>query len=575
MFCLTKEQIVTNIKKIRNYNLKNGIDAFMFTSSDEFLNEYVPLEECQRYYFSGFTGSVGNILVTKKRAFLFVDGRYHEQADLEVDANHIEVVKVTMNDTVLDLYKTKIKENKIKTLGVDGSRIEYSKFLELQSMCKVKSVSTSALEKIVSFNKREVGKKVYQVESSVTGCSCAEKLKSIVSSKGEAIFISALDTIAWITNARGFHLPHQSTFLAKAVALREKIYLFIDSRVEIDGKLKSDKSIVIVPIKDSFEKTAKQVLSPLSISTLYFNKSTSTYSDYKLFASIFKKRIVEGPSVSLSRIHNVKNPSELAEMMLCFDKSDKAIFNSLKWLKENFANQKNVSEKDFYDQINSFYKSEGAIDQSFKTISGFGENSSVIHYSTPSSERFIKNGEFALLDSGAYYESGFATDTTRTCFIGDKPIRRHKEIYTMVLKGLIRAEKAVFPATTNGVAIDAMARLTLSARGYEYAHGTGHGVGINVHENSFRISPTGFDKIIEGQVGSIEPGIYIPGFGGVRLENIVVVKKHLEFKGMLCFEPLVFIGYDMNLVDQEMLTEDEQMYLEWYQLKCKEKGRAF
>jgi len=242
-------------------------------------------------------------------------------------------------------------------------------------------------------------------------------------------------------------------------------------------------------------------------------------------------------------------------------------------LKENYKN-KHVSEKSVYDQTNSFYREQGAVDQSFNTIAAFGPNSAIIHYSDASDSVLASDGQLALLDSGALYASGYATDTTRTIFMGQKPSSKHKEIYTLVLKGLINAESAVFPAGTTGAGIDALARIPITKKGYNYMHGTGHGVGINVHEGGFGISPINKSVLTEGQVGSIEPGIYLQDFGGVRLENVVEVVKHPAYEGMFCFRPLVYIGYDHSLIEEKLLTQEELDYLRAYEKECQRRGRT-
>jgi len=222
--------------------------------------------------------------------------------------------------------------------------------------------------------------------------------------------------------------------------------------------------------------------------------------------------------------------------------------------------------------VNRFYKKEGALDNSFKTISAFGPHSSIIHYSEPKSDYVLPpEGGFVLLDSGAYYESGLATDTTRTIFIG-KPTKKHQEIYTLVLKGLLAAQMSVFPKETIGAQIDGIARYAMRLKGYDYAHGTGHGIGVNVHEPCFGLSRISSVPLKEGTAGSIEPGIYLPDFGGVRLENCVVVEAHPEYPGMLRFRPLTFIGFDHSLIIEEWLTIEEKKYLIEYEGECRKRG---
>ena len=183
-----------------------------------------------------------------------------------------------------------------------------------------------------------------------------------------------------------------------------------------------------------------------------------------------------------------------------------------------------------------------------------------------------------LLDSGGYFEGGWATDTTRTFFGCDDGKIAHpkmKEMYTLVLKGLLACQTAVFPEGTRGMVLDGLARNAMRKQGYDFGHGTGHGVGIHVHEPGVRISSISTLPMKEGQVVSIEPGIYVPGFGGVRLENVALVEKHPEFPKMLRFRSFVYIGFDHALIDMKLLNEEEKQALEEYEAECSKRGTNF
>ena len=221
------------------------------------------------------------------------------------------------------------------------------------------------------------------------------------------------------------------------------------------------------------------------------------------------------------------------------------------------------------------YKEQGAVDQSFNTIAGVGPNGSIIHYGSPSDEVVIKDTDMILLDSGGYFEGGWATDTTRTFFASSKkPDPKMVEMYTLVLKGLLAVQSAVFPEGTKGMVLDGYARNAMRKKGYDYSHGTGHGLGVHVHEPGVRISSVSTLPMKPGQVVSIEPGIYIPGFGGVRLENIAWVEKHPQYPGMLRFVPFTTIGFDPVLVDMNLLNEEEREVLEAYEAECLKRGTS-
>jgi Xaa-Pro aminopeptidase len=184
----------------------------------------------------------------------------------------------------------------------------------------------------------------------------------------------------------------------------------------------------------------------------------------------------------------------------------------------------------------------------------------------------LRPNELILLDSGGFYESGYATDCTRTILSGGIPTTKQKEIYTLVLKGLLQVQNAVFAPGTNGACLDALARQPMLKFGYTYAHGTGHGVGVNVHEAGYSITPMSQLPMREGLIGSVEPGIYLPGIGGVRLENVVVVEKHPAHQHLLHFRPLNFVGFDHQLIDYDLLTPDEKKWLVDYEKECELRG---
>ena len=258
-----------------------------------------------------------------------------------------------------------------------------------------------------------------------------------------------------------------------------------------------------------------------------------------------------------------------------FNRGDQAIYETIAWTKEQVKKGEKISELDFYNKTNEFYKKNGALEQSFKTIAAVGANSSIIHFSSPSADVPMNKNELVLLDSGGYFESGYATDTTRAFLSGGTASARQKEIYTTVLKSILATQNAVFPEGSWGSLIDGLARQPVFKFGVNYNHGTGHGVGINVHEGGYRLSTTSSVPLKEHTVGSIEPGIYIPGFGGVRLENVAAVEKHPSINGMLRFRSLVYIGFDPDLIDESLMTDEEQKWLEEYERECQKRGRSF
>jgi Xaa-Pro aminopeptidase len=577
---LGNEAVKKNVITLQNYMKKAGIDAFYFSSSDIFLNEYVPLEDCHRYYVTNFSGSTAEVLVPKMGTVkLFVDGRYYEQADLETDPKLVEVIKVDLNLGLRNSLISKLSELKIKKLGVEGDRIDLALQNQFENVTNVIHVNFDEMKKMISFKELNFNKKIIEIDLSLCGESTKDKLKRILK-PNEALFLSSLDSIAWLTNLRRYELPSQSTFRSKALATYDRVYLLLE---HFEGKITSSDIEVYVGsfsklndfLADIFLVNRLIEGRPFELEKVYYTESSINASDFSELTKVFGDKKIENLKEGLVPYHSIKNEVELNSIRKSFNLADRAIFNTINWIKSEIKKGSKVTELDFYHKCNFFYKEEGAFDQSFNTIAGFGPNSSIIHFSSPSDRIVMTPNELALLDSGGYFDSGYATDTTRSFLTGGVASTKQKEIYTLVLKSLLNALYAVFPANALGATIDGVTRQPMFKFGYNYNHGTGHGVGINVHEGGFRISPNSMVPLKENTVGSIEPGIYIPGFGGVRLENIAIVKKHPTLVGMLCFESLTYVGFDHDLINFELLTIDEKKWLDHYELECEKRGRRF
>lgn len=566
---MEKNSTASNIQLIRSWLNDQKLSTFYFSSSDIFLNEYVPLEDCHRYYVTNFTGSTAEVLFPViGRVILFVDGRYYEQADMEVDPKLVEVIKVPQTSTLKAAMLDTIKNRNIKNLGAEGDRLDLSLAQEFKKATDLILYNNGELEKVLNFKELTFDKKIIELDISLVGESTKDKLKRILK-PDEAIFISALDSIAWLTNLRRYEFPEQSIFRSKALATREKVYLLLE---HCEGEIKNNS------IEKSIGKFSQleKFLKPLSnISKIYYSDKSINASDFEKLSAFYGANKLINHSLGLVPFHAIKNSIELDSMLSSFNRADKSIFETIKWVKDKVKKKDSFSELDFYNGCNDFYKKNGAIAQSFHTISSFGANTSIIHFSNPSDEVEIRDGELMLLDSGGYFESGYATDTTRSFFSGGHASLKQKEIYTLVLKSLLHAMNAVFPEGTWGSLIDGVTRQPMFKFGYNYNHGTGHGVGINVHEGGFRISTTSNIPLQENVVGSLEPGIYLPGFGGVRLENVVVVEKHPSLVGMLHFRSLVYIGFDHELINKDLMSEEEQKWLDIYERECEKVGRSF
>ncbi|MEK6625691.1 MAG: M24 family metallopeptidase [Bdellovibrionota bacterium] len=582
-FELSASQIQSNIDGLLNWMKqefqKSGLDAFYISSSDIHLSEYSARQECHRYYVTGFTGSTAEVLCLKDGPiFLFVDGRYYEQADLEAKFRGVEVVKVPFGKGFTAALLEKVQEHQVKKIGVESDRISHHFVEELKkTLTVVPYVNWDFLSLIncgIDLESHQNGPRcIHAAHMTWVGQAVEEKLKALIK-EGEAFFVSALDSLAWLSNCRGLQMPFQSSFFGKGLALQNKLIIFVLKGTKIDESARQEKALEFIYLADW--GSLKEALLPWKkvVKQIHFSSQSTNFFDYQILADLWPTCITS-EFTRLTLAHAQKNSIEIKTFFAEYDKSDSAVFNTIQWLKEEITQRRaNPSEWKFFCKANSFYRDAGAREQSFKTIAAYGAHSSIIHFNQSQANCFLKEGELALLDSGGYYQSGYATDSTRTFCPFVTPTPLAIKIYTLVLKGMLNAMNAVFPPGTVGAQIDALARAPMRLEGYDYGHGTGHGIGINVHEGHYAISPKSTVPLNAGLVGSIEPGIYLPGFGGVRLENGVVVEAHATFPGMLCFRSLTYIGFEENLIDLELLSGQEKKWLREYEVMCADRKRS-
>lgn len=538
---------------------KYQIPALYLSSFDSHLSEYVPASESLRLLLTGFTGSVAEVLVTARgEVFLFVDGRYHEQADLEAAAG-ITVEKVPYGMSLTRALEDKVKSLGLTKIAVVAHRTSLETVQSLRRFLEVISWPGVAIEKLLGLTGHQKSLAVemlsYPKDESPL-MRVQEKL-----AEGEAVFINALDSLAWILEARGYDYPYSSSFRGVGYITKSEAHAFLPSEVSYPER----KGVLIHPQEDLYD-----FFKGRSENKVYVSASETNYEQYLMLEKSFTPDRLQFSESFIRSLTAIKTPVEMQWFEESYLLASRAIDKSIKWLKKE-ASVREVSELEFNQYVTSSYESMGMKGHSFKTISGFGPHGSIIHYSTPDAATMAVSGDLALLDSGAFFKGGFATDCTRTFLIGDTPSAKQRELYTRVLKGFIKAMKAVFPVGTWGAQIDALARADLRAVGLDFAHGTGHGIGVNVHEAGYRISPTSQIPLVPGVVGSIEPGVYLPGEGGIRLENVVIVEEHPTHKNFLRFKNLIWVPFEENLIMQELLSKDEAEWLDNYQAECLER----
>ena len=544
------------IEFLKEFLTKNDIDGLIINSTNEFLVEYNMLETNSRYHLTEFTGSTGDVLFTTNKIQLFVDTRYHEQADLQVNKDLIEVVKIPFDKSYLTMLSDAIPAyGKIGIIATKTSKKFYETLLE-KIQTKNSTLKLFNIDPIEEYRKNEIKQinyNVFSVPIDIAGLSPDDKFAELKTFAGDKfnILVTSLEDIAYLTNLRSYDFEYSSVFPAKAIINEIGVNIYTDCNLPFIGE-----NYKIKPLTE-FEKDLKNI----SKEDLFIDETHLTIQDFNLINKT--NRIY--PS-RLNLLKTVKNENELNHLKSCFARSDEA----LKVILEMINSDNVFSEYDYYEALINALKDNGAKALSFKPIVAAGSNSSIIHYSTPSKDKMVEDGDFLLVDFGGYYEGGYATDTTRT-FIKGTPSQEQKTAYTAVIKAFFNAFYNQYNKKSSYFNIDKIARDTIEksiSEEYRFAHSTGHGVGISVHENPPKVSSgdSSKTKILENTVFSIEPGVYKEGWGGIRLENTVYAKQEEDKIIMNSFSHFQF---EIKLVDFSMLNDYEKYYyIKWQKVSC-------
>ena len=559
---------IEKIKLIQNYLIQNKLDGFIQPRADSYLGEYVPKYDARLEWISGFTGSAGVILILRKQAILFVDSRYTIQAKNETKNTGIKVFLSAQQS--LEKYIL-LNAKKFKEIGFDPWLHSYSYIKNILSLSIKYKVNFKPLKAnpidIFWSNDRNISPNsdinVHPLK--YAGISANKKIKNLCmylkKLNTEAYIINQPDSLAWLLNIRGMDLKHTPIILSRAVIFNNGyIYLFIDSS-RINKKIKNhfnnkikifpEKNIISEIIKIS-KKKSKILADPDSVSYALIQ-----------FIKDKKNNLIE-TKCPIEKMKAIKNTIEIKGTFSAHLKDGVALSKFLYWIhKSKITNNSELLASNTIDNLRS--KQPNFICTSFETISGFASNGAIVHYRvTKKSNKKFSNNNLFLCDIGVQYLEG-TTDVTRTVAIG-KPTKNMKHHFTIVLKGHIALASAIFPYGTTGNDLDLLARLPLWKNNMNYGHGTGHGVGscLSVHEGPHRISKGSFVPLEPGMITSNEPGFYLTNKYGIRIENLMLVKKN---KNMLAFETLTLAPIDINLVNYNLLTKEEINWLNNYHNK--------
>lgn len=551
-----------------------GLAACLVPSSDPHLSEYLPQRWQGREWLSGFTGSMGTLVVTQNRAALFADSRYWTQAEAELAHTGIELVKIDSGASTHHVQWLAQTTGKGQVIGVDGAVLGLAAAQQLRdAMAKVGATVSTDVDLFTHIWPDRATlplAPVYEHDAAFASAPRAAKLAQVRSAMvhvgASHHFISTVDDIAWLFNLRGSDVSYNPVFLAHALIDANGATLFVGSgkvptalveRLGQDGVQVRDYSQA-GPALGALPASAVLLLDPRRV-TLGLRESAAP--DAKVVEAI-------NPSTLLK---SRKNASEAAHVRAAMEQDGAAMCTFYAWF-EAAQGKERITELTIDERLTAERaKRPGFVGLSFNTIAGFNANGAMPHYrATPESHAVIEGDGLLLIDSGGQYPGG-TTDITRVWPIGT-PSAAQKRDYTLVLKGTIGLSRARFPLGTLSPMLDALARAPLWEHGMDYGHGTGHGVGyfLNVHEGPQSISkaiPDANMAMQPGMITSIEPGLYRGGQWGVRIENLVLnvpASTGEQFGEFLEFETLTLCPIDTRCIDLDLMRGDEIAWLNAY-----------
>ena len=541
-----KKEVIELRKKFKKYD----IDGYVIPKNDDYFTEYSKINRLK--IISNFSGSAGLAVILKDKNYLFTDGRYTIQSEIE-SGKYFKIVN----------FEKIINCNLFKNLklGLDPKLFTHQQINNyFLNNNKIKFLSNNLIDEIKN-QKAIKSSPFFSLKSEIVGENSKSKINKIVNylkkNKTDNLFVTAPENVAWILNIRGSDGPNSPIPNSRLIINKsKKIFLITEpykAKKLINEKIINKNQLITT------SDLPKKILALSGKNFLIDNKSCSVFYE-NIIKSKFKIIKREEPIYLFKAI---KNNTEINNMISSHIIDGVALTKFIYWIKK--VNKKKITEVDAQIKLEKFRKkSNKYLYPSFETIAGAGKNGAIVHYrAKKDSCRTIRKNDIFLCDSGGQYKYG-TTDVTRTiCFTKPKPSIRN--IYTKVLKGHIAVANTDLKLHNTGIKIDRRARKYLKESKLDYAHGTGHGVGffLNVHEGPQSISKLNKIKIQEGMILSNEPGYYKKNSYGIRIENLVFVKR---IKNKIFFENLTLAPIEKDLINFNLLTKLEKNYLFKYHL---------
>ena len=564
------QTIMQRIDALRALFDQEGIAAFIIPSTDPHLSEYVAPHWQSREWISGFTGSAGTVVVTRRQAGLWTDSRYFLQAAEQLEGTGIDLYKMMLPETpgIPEFLADRLERG--EKVGIDGEVYAADAALELRQTLekaglRLENVS-DPFDRIWTDRPPLPQGEAFVHELKYAGRTTEEKLKEIRAAlkekEADSLLISALDEIAWTLNLRGSDVHCNPVLVCYLLITATEAHLFIDpGKVPADvARYLQSVGVTLHPYADVKEQLARPDLGFVALDPGKTNYTLACIPDC----------IREMPS-PVALLKAIRNETEIAGIRAAMQRDGVALVRFLIWL-EKAVPQGGETEMSVDRKLHELRAAQPLYrGESFDTIAGYKEHGAIVHYeATPETDARLRPESFLLLDSGAQYLDG-TTDITRTIALG--PLTEEEKLdYTLILKGHIDLAMAVFPEGTRGAQLDVLARMPIWQERMNYLHGTGHGVGhfLNVHEGPQSIRMNENPVTLQaGMVTSNEPGVYKAGSHGVRIENLVLTVPAGEgmFGRYLRFETLTLCPICRKGILREKLTPSERAWLNRYHKK--------
>lgn len=567
--------IKERLRQLREIMAERKVDMYVVPTSDFHESEYVGGHFKGRKFITGFTGSAGTAVITMKEAGLWTDGRYFIQAAAQLQGSTVTLYKMGEENvpTIEEFVKSKLPEKGV--LGFDGRVINGTLGDKFEKIIKEKQGRIYAKEDLIDFIWKErpplPKEQAYVLDIKYAGASVQDKLEGVrkeMKEKGaEAHIITSLDDIAWLLNIRGNDIPHFPVVLSFAVVTLETCFWFAHREVLNDtvAQYLKNNNIQVQDYDAIYDFTSK-----LNVRKVWLDKNCVNYRILNAISKDIKVINKENPTQLMKAI---KNETEIQNIRNAHIKDGVAFTKFMYWLKNTIGKQEitEISASDYLEEKRR--EQEGFIDLSFDTISAYGPNAAMMHYSaSEESNTVLEEKGFLLVDSGGHYYEG-STDITRTIALGELS-EEQKLHFTTVARSNLNLAAAKFLYGCTGINLDILSRGPLWDLGIDYKCGTGHGIGylLNVHEgpNGFRwkIVPERNDSSVleEGMVTTDEPGVYLEGQYGIRTENELICKKaeKNQYGQFMEFENVTYAPIDLDAIEPDEMTKKEKDLLNQY-----------